>query len=161
MPQTKDLIIYAIAFGSGFKSFDFRTNVWADVDLDSNRAGHAVIGIPSQDSILFCFTRNIQWDNKIDVGISLKLSTGVMTEFTWRFPCKFASSLGNECIAIGSTLCVDIISMSTGQTLHIFETAKDKIRSLNFLCSRFSKLYVSALEDREDYSNLVILIQTL
>ena len=84
-----------------------------------------------------------------------------MIQFTWRFPCKFASSLGNQCIAIGSILCVDIISITTGKTLHIFETAKDKIRSLDFLCSRFSKLYVSALEDREDYSNLVILIQTI
>ena len=41
----------------------------------------------------------------------------------------------------------------------MFETARDRIRSLELLCARSSKLYVSAVEEREDYSSLVILIQ--
>lgn len=96
----------------------------------------------------------------VDHGIGLFTETGQTVEYSWRFPCKSAASLGPKCIAIISDLTVDILSTS-GRILHMFETARDKIRSLELLCSRSSKLYVSALEEREDYSSLVILIQVI
>ena len=87
------------------------------------------------------------------------MDTRKTIEYKWRHPCKYAAPLGPHCIAIISELCVDVLSTTTGKILHMFETARDRIRSLELLCSRSSKLYVSALEEREDYSSLVILIQ--
>lgn len=80
-----------------------------------------------------------------------------MIEYKWRFPCNYAAPLG-PLIAVISELTVDILSTS-GRIMHMFETARDKIKSLQLLRSKDSKLYVSALESREDYSSLIILIQ--
>lgn len=131
--------------------------MWEDVDLgDLSKAGPPVIGIPISNMFIFCF-KSIFIILTIDLGIGLFTETKQTIEYKWRFPCKYAAPLGPH-LSIISELCVDILSTS-GRILHMFETARDKIRSLQLLCSRDTRLYISALESRQDYSSLIILIK--
>jgi hypothetical protein len=73
-----------------------------------------------------------------------------MKRFTWRNPLTFASRLTNSLLVAGSQAVVDVWSIETGKIVHIFETKRDRIRSLNLLSCKENKLYMMAEEEKEN-----------
>jgi serine/threonine protein kinase len=76
---------------------------------------------------------------------------------SWRVtPITFVTRIATSNISnisllvVGSTSSVDIWSVETGKIVHIFETKKDKIRSLSFLSTKHEKLFLMADEVKEN-----------
>jgi hypothetical protein len=75
----------------------------------------------------------------------------------WRNPLTFASRIGERYIVAGSTSVVDVIDSRSGRIVHVFETKKDKIRSLRMLVSRQNLLYLLAEEERDGVKTAAII----
>ena len=57
-------IIYAVAPGLGFKSFDLTMHTWEDVDFgDLTKTGQPVIGIPMSNMFIFCYKSKLSTVN--------------------------------------------------------------------------------------------------
>ena len=68
---------------------------------------------------------------------------------TWRNPLTFACKIGPDYLVAGSNSVVDVIDSHTGRIVHVFETKKDKIRSLRLLVARDYQIYLLAEEERD------------
>ena len=64
------------------------------------------------------------------------------------FPFNSAK-LSNQFLVAGSESVVDVINTETGKIVHVFETKKDRIQSLNLLVCKDKKLILLAKEDRD------------
>ena len=117
----------------------------------------------------------------IDMGIVTHEANGKENRnLTWRNPLTFAckcwwggpcftllftrhshtAKLGTDLLVAGSSSVVDVISSETGKIVHIFETKKDKLRSLELLVSKSNKLFLLADEEKDGVKTAqVILIQ--
>jgi hypothetical protein len=49
----------------------------------------------------------------------------------------------------GSTSVVDVISTDSGKLVHVFETKRDKIRSLSLLSCKGQRLFLLAEEEKD------------
>lgn len=58
------------------------------------------------------------------------------------------AKLGTNFIVSGSQSIVDVINIDTGKIVHVFETKKDRIKSLSLLVCRGSRLFLLAEEDK-------------
>ena len=73
----------------------------------------------------------------------------------------YLATIGSEYLVAGSSSVVDVISSITGKIVHVFETKKDKIRSLGLLLARGSQLYLLAEEEREGLKTAAIILVEL
>lgn len=72
-----------------------------------------------------------------------------LKRFAWRNPLTFAARLTPTLLVAGSLAVVDVWSIETGKIVHIFETKKDRIRSLNLLSCKENRLYMLAEEEKD------------
>ncbi len=52
----------------------------------------------------------------------------------------FSTYLGDQFLVVGSTMMVDVIQVSTGKVVHVFETRKEKVKSLSLLFQKANQL---------------------
>lgn len=71
------------------------------------------------------------------------------------------AKIGDDYIVAGSTSVVDVINTSTGKIVHVFETKKDKIRSLSLLVAQGKMLYLLAEEERDGAKTAAIILVEL
>ena len=67
------------------------------------------------------------------------------------------ASIGADYLVAGSTSVVDVIDSRTGRIVHVFETKKDKIRSLRLLVAHGSLIYLLAEEERDGVRTVAII----
>ncbi|TPX36540.1 hypothetical protein SmJEL517_g01390 [Synchytrium microbalum] len=127
--------------GTKFRMVDLQTTIIEDVvvpNTSEERLGNSVAGIPFTDSYVMCYQNmgviSHQDEHKI---------------LTWRNPLTFAAKLGHDFLVVGSQSVVDVVNADSGKVVHVFETKKDKIRSLNLLVCRRNKLFLLAEEGQE------------
>ena len=69
-----------------------------------------------------------------------------------------AARLSDDFLVAGSTTVVDVINSVTGKMVHVFETKKDKIRSLELLVARGNKLYLFAEEEKDGSRTAAVIL---
>jgi hypothetical protein len=69
----------------------------------------------------------------------------------------FVASIGSDYLVAGSISVVDVIDSRTGRIVHVFETKKDKIRSLRLLVAHGSLIYLLAEEERDGVKTVAII----
>ncbi|KAI9168488.1 Mitogen-activated protein kinase kinase kinase kinase 1 [Blastocladiella emersonii ATCC 22665] len=79
--------------------------------------------------------------------------------FPWRQPVQFADRLGPDHFAACGAGLLDVYNVHTGKIAHIFETKRDRLRSLSLLTSRDTglpgsgvlggKVYLLSFEEKE------------
>jgi hypothetical protein len=78
----------------------------------------------------------------------------------WRHPLVFATRIKDYLVAGGQSI-VDVIDSATGKIVHVFETKRDKIRSLRLLVGRDHVLYLLAQEEREATKTVAVIMVEL
>lgn len=76
---------------------------------------------------------------------------------TWRNPLTFVAKIGPDFLVAGSISMVDVIDSHSGRIVHVFETKKDKIRSLRLLAGRGNQIYLLAEEERDGLKTVAII----
>ncbi|KAJ3293461.1 hypothetical protein HK104_004432 [Borealophlyctis nickersoniae] len=64
----------------------------------------------------------------------------------------------SDYLVAGSSAVVDVINSETGKIVHVFETKKDKIRSLELLVSKGDRLFLLAEEDKDNIKTSSIIM---
>lgn len=78
----------------------------------------------------------------------------------WRNPLTFSTVLAQQFLVAGSPPVVDVINVETGKIVHVFETKKDRIKSINLLVCRHKTLLLIADEEKDGVkSSSIIRIQ--
>ncbi|KAJ3057492.1 hypothetical protein HK097_004013 [Rhizophlyctis rosea] len=140
---------------NGFRLMNMQGSVAEEVvhpNLGMEKLGLPVRGVPFADRFVLCYE---------NMGIVTHETNGKENRnLTWRNPLTFSSKLGADLLVAGSSSVVDVISSETGKIVHIFETKKDKLRSLELLVSKSNKLFLLADEEKDGVKTAqVILIQ--
>ncbi|KAI8927096.1 hypothetical protein BC831DRAFT_399103 [Entophlyctis helioformis] len=120
--------------------------------LSPEQLGSPVKGVLLGESFAACFT---------GTGLiqTLDASHDMRAVLTWRNALTFAARLGDDYLVVGSASVVDVINSLTGKIVHVFETKKDKIRSLRLLVARGGRLYLLAEEEKDgNRTSAIILI---
>jgi hypothetical protein len=77
------------------------------------------------------------------------------------FSANSIARIGDDYLVAGSTSVVDVINTITGKIVHVFETKKDKIRSLSLLVAQGKQLYLLAEEERDGAKTAAIILVEL
>lgn len=127
--------------------------------------GVAIKCVELGDTIVLCYTSNFMlhgWISFVVRGVDcgVHLMNGDLTcelqRYSWRSqPLLFASKLllpqsnGAPLLVVGSASTVDIWSIDAAKIVHIFETKKDRIKSLQYLFTRLGKIFLMASEEKD------------
>ncbi|KAI8897486.1 CNH domain-containing protein [Globomyces pollinis-pini] len=138
-----------VDFQYGFKLFDFHTStveVVSPPNTTPEMLGIPVKGIRIGDLYAMCYRKMgyIQPSHK--------------PLLNWRYPLTFAAKIGDEYLLAGSNSIVDVIHTNTGKIVHVFETKKEKIRSLCHLVSRSNQVYLLAEEEKDGIKTVAIIL---
>lgn len=151
-----DLRLYAGSPGR-FKVVDLNSLTAEDLVIPGfadDKLGNPVRCVTMNDVNAICYS-NIGVINNKGIPGGKENKT-----LTWRYSLQFASKLGQEFLVAGSTSIVDVISCETGKIVHVFETRRDKIKSLGLLVSKNEKLFLMAEEEKNDVkASSIILIE--
>ncbi|KAJ3312761.1 hypothetical protein HDV04_002725 [Boothiomyces sp. JEL0838] len=148
----------------GFRVYEFQGSTIEQIvppNTTPDFHGPAVKAVVLADKVAFCF-KNIGMIQSIDSSNPTK------SLLTWRNPLTFASKihfnvakLGSEYLVAGSNSVVDVVYSPTGKIVHVFETKKDKIRSLKLLVARNHQIYLLAEEERDGVRTVAIILVEL
>ncbi|KAJ3039783.1 hypothetical protein HDV00_011910 [Rhizophlyctis rosea] len=149
-----DLRLY-VGTPTGFRVVNMQGSASDEVTfpgMSEEKLGLPVRGVPFQDRFVLCYE---------NMGIVTRETSGKEGKtLTWRNPLTFASKLGTDLLVAGSSAVVDVINSESGKIVHIFETKKDKLRSLELLVSKSNKLFLLTDEEKDGVkTSQVILIQ--
>ena len=94
------------------------------------------------------------------MAIVMEKESGRNKILNWRNPMTFAAQLGSDYLVAGSTHGMDVIHKETSKIVHVFETKRDKIKSLALLACQHPFLCLEAEEESPGPSSrFIILIQ--
>ncbi|KAH6572221.1 hypothetical protein BASA60_006722 [Batrachochytrium salamandrivorans] len=155
--KSGDVRLYVDAANS-FRVYDFQNVTIEEVTVHgvtSEQLGSPVRGVLLGDVFATCYTNMALLHN-------LDSNKYTYSTLTWRNPLTFAARLGEDYLVAGSTTVVDVINSVTGKMVHVFETKRDKIRSLELLVARGNKLYLFAEEEKDgNRTAAIILIEAI
>lgn len=101
--------------------------------------------------------RNCQ-ESQVKANRTIKCSDVEKSYDVCRFATLDLARIGDDYLVAGSVSVVDIINSTTGKIVHVFETKKDKIRSLSLLVARGPLLYLLAEEERQGARTAAIIL---
>jgi hypothetical protein len=121
---------------NGFKIYDLALStieIVSPLNIQATQLGGPVGGVLFHEAgkELFCMCYK-------NMGLLQHLDQQFLkTMFTWRYPLEFVTkmSMSRDYLVAGSQNVVDVIDISTGKIIHVFETKKDKNRELRLLLS--------------------------
>ena len=123
--------------------------------VDANRVGRSVNGtMVGKDQFVLCHQSKLkskrwffdQWltGSVSDMGVIVRLDrirdAKQNRTLVWRHPMTFSTYMGDQFLVAGSTMMVDVIQVSTGKVVHVFETRKEKVKSLALLFQKANQL---------------------
>ncbi|KAI9016818.1 hypothetical protein DFJ74DRAFT_608746, partial [Hyaloraphidium curvatum] len=132
-------------------------NVRMPEGVAENRAGRAIKGVAiGTDSVVLCHN-HVGLVSKLDRLKDEKKTRAIQ----WRAPMCFATRIGDDFVVAGSSSVVDVFQVSTGKLVHVFETRKEKVKSLNHLFHRDKYLYLLVEETRDgkEFSSIIQIVQ--
>ncbi|KAJ3324983.1 hypothetical protein HDV06_005572 [Boothiomyces sp. JEL0866] len=141
----------------GFRVYEFHGSTIEQISPPNTTPefhGPAVKAVVLAEKVAFCF-KNIGMIQNIDPSNPTK------SLLTWRNPLTFATKLGTDYLVAGSNSVVDVVYSPTGKIVHVFETKKDKIRSLKLLVARNHQIYLLAEEERDGVRTVAIILVEL
>ncbi|KAI8850600.1 hypothetical protein BC829DRAFT_389171 [Chytridium lagenaria] len=99
----------------------------ADLKVQEVRCGSPVKCLSFSNGYVLCYE---------NVGLSYGGSSRKdLKSLNWRNPLTFANKFGGDYLVAGSSTVVDVINHETGKIVHVFETKRDRIRSINLLAA--------------------------
>ncbi|EGF78948.1 expressed protein [Batrachochytrium dendrobatidis JAM81] len=140
--------------GASLRVYDFQNVTVEEVTahgVTADQLGSPVRGVLLNDVFAVCYTN-------MALLHSLESSKDTYATLTWRNPLTFAARLSDDFLVAGSTTVVDVINSVTGKMVHVFETKKDKIRSLELLVARGNKLYLFAEEEKDGSRTAAVIL---
>ncbi|RKP21189.1 hypothetical protein ROZALSC1DRAFT_11709 [Rozella allomycis CSF55] len=140
--NSKDDVKVFIGYENGLKMIDLQSATSEDISysLDGKRIPNVVSPVTSNKLI-----RKDSNHQKYPLS------------FTWRQSLLFAAKLSHNLIVAGSHQVVDVWSAETGKIVHIFETKKNRIRSLKLLSCKGDRLFMLADEDRDGMKSVSVI----
>ncbi|KAI8593344.1 kinase-like domain-containing protein [Geranomyces variabilis] len=150
---TGELRLYA-GTATRFKVVDLQTVTVEEIvvpGVSEDKLGQPVRGVLYEGLFVLCYEH---------MGIMTKLHLNMKENrtLTWRSPLTFADRLGTEYLVAGSSGVVDVINSDTGKIVHVFETKRDKIRSLGLLVCKGEKLFLLAEEEKDGMKTASIIL---
>ncbi|KAJ3083932.1 hypothetical protein HK102_000828 [Quaeritorhiza haematococci] len=136
-----------------FKVLDIQTATSEDIfipGVPEDKLGRPIRGMVFNDSFIICYQH-------MGIITYIEASSKDSKTLTWRNPLTFASKIGQEFLVAGSSSVVDVINSETGKIVHVFETKKDKIRSLELLVCKGHKLFLLAEEEKDGQKSASII----
>ncbi|KAJ3274129.1 hypothetical protein HDV01_003412 [Terramyces sp. JEL0728] len=148
----------------GFRVYEFHGSTIEQISPPNTTPdfhGPAIKAVVLSDKIAYCYKSISKL--KIDIGMiqSIDSSNPTKSLLTWRNPLTFATKLGTDYLVAGSNSVVDVVYSPTGKIVHVFETKKDKIRSLKLLVARNQQIYLLAEEERDGVRTVAIILVEL
>ncbi|TPX67349.1 hypothetical protein SpCBS45565_g03850 [Spizellomyces sp. 'palustris'] len=150
---TGELRLYA-GTATRFKVVDLQTVTVEEIvvpGVPEDKLGPPVRGVLYSQLFVLCYEH---------MGIMTKLHLNMKENrtLTWRNSLTFSGKLGDDYLVAGSTAVVDVINSETGKIVHVFETKRDKIRSLNLLVCKGEKLFLLAEEEKDGMKTASIIL---
>ncbi|KAJ1566316.1 hypothetical protein HK405_010290, partial [Cladochytrium tenue] len=145
MPRCVDILEYSsesadivIGLETDFLSIDLQTSSTVRLQKASPediRLGAPKKSVSFEKRMILCYEH-----------AGVVVPSGESKPITWRNPLTFAGKLGNDYLVTGSNSVVYVINGTTSKTVHVFETKREKIKSLQLLSCRGSRLFLLAEE---------------